>query len=74
MRVVKTVAKNFLIADFLPDRATRRQLERIDSLYREADIKLEGGEAVVDHRLCRADIEVLRKVLLGLEDVLAGET
>ncbi len=67
MRVVQTVAEDFLIADFFPYMAApRRQLERTNSLNREADVELEGSEAVVDQRVCCGEVEVLRKVLLGL--------
>ena len=71
---MQTIAEDFFIADLLPYRAPRRQLERTDSLYREADVELEGGEAVMDQRVCCEEVEILSEVLLGLQDVLAGET
>jgi hypothetical protein len=56
---VQTVAEDFLIAKLLPCVAPRRQLERADSLNREADVELEGGEAIVDQGVCRGEVQVL---------------
>lgn len=74
MRVMQAVAEDLLIVLFLPNGAPRRQLERADSLYREADVELLGGEAIVKQRVGGGEVQVLGKVLLGLQEVLARET
>ena len=56
---MQSVAEDFLIAELLPSMVPRRQLERTDSLNREADVELEGGEAIVDQRVCRGQVQVL---------------
>jgi hypothetical protein len=63
---MQAVPEDFLVAYFLPNWAPRRQLERADSLDREADVELQGGETIVEQRVRRGEVKVLGKVLLWL--------